>query len=90
MDDMIEKKEIDVRVMVELANKYQLPQRDTDFIIEYLSYNENGIAFEALCGAIEAEKIMIATCDYNLIVSLGKQMKMDENLWVALSSNGFD
>jgi len=64
-----------------IAKELCLPSKDINDIKEYLQHNEWGIAFEILCCAVEQENIAVNKAQYKEIVSIGKSMKMDSELW---------
>lgn len=60
----------------------QIPVKDRHDILELLSHNEWGVAFEVLCSAIEQQNIHVRSEQYSDIADTGKIMKMDHNLWL--------
>lgn len=73
--------------IIEVTNNLNITKKDKQDIDEYLEHNELGLAFEVLCVSIERDKIKISQKDYEIINTLGLQMKMDNNLWFSLKNN---
>lgn len=70
-----------------ITNNLNIVSKDKKDIIEYLDYNELGLAFEVLCISIGSNKIKISQNDYKIIDKLGIQMEMDNKLWIHLKDN---
>lgn len=71
--------------ITELTNGLHITTKDKKDIDEYINHGEWGLAFEALCVAIEGDRINISQNDYKTIRTLGSQMEMDHELWSGLT-----
>jgi hypothetical protein len=60
---------------------------DRDEILEYLEYDEWGIAIEHLCGTIIEEGILISEPMFELIKKIGEEMELESMSWWEDSRN---
>ena len=72
---------MDIKKILEIAKKVKISEKDIEAIIEYLEYDEWGIAFEILCSAIISDNIDVSNQEYVEIKEIGEYMKMDKQLW---------
>jgi hypothetical protein len=67
-----------------LISDNEIPNKDTHDILEFLEHDEWGVAFEVLCSVIEQENLSINESQYNEIIDIGREMDMDDTLWVRI------
>lgn len=71
--------------IVKLANRIKgLSEEDRENVIEYVEYNEFGVAYELLCTQLYEFDIKISIEDYELIKQIGKRMKLEPSEWTYL------
>jgi len=70
-----------INKILELVKKLCITVDDKEEIIDYINYNEYGIAFEVLCSIIEQENITVSCDDFKIIEKLGMTMNFDRRLW---------
>lgn len=61
-----------------------IPIDDFNEINEFLEHDEWGLALEILCVVIKKENITISLEQFKEIEIIGKEMKMDDELWIGI------
>ncbi|WPU21487.1 MafI family immunity protein [Cedecea neteri] len=54
----------------------RLDNERLQFAIDYVDYNETGLAFETICDYLSEEDVPISQAEYHLAVSLRHELKM--------------
>lgn len=62
--------------MIEIARILKLNDRDIDFALEYMEYNEHGLAFDQIVSQMHEHEIEIDNDIYALIQEIAEMMEM--------------
>jgi len=73
------------RRIVQLTQKIKgIPKEEVADIVELASNNEWGLALDTLCFQLDECNLKITIEQYNEIMNLGREMHMEESLWLVL------
>jgi hypothetical protein len=64
-----------------ILKQINIPDKDSDTVLEYLEHDEWGIAIEHLCATIIEEGILISESLFDLIKNIGEEMELDSMNW---------